>query len=187
MQWTRFLFWLLLSFLSASHISANQLQKLNLVTGIWHSAEDIEDPAFKWKSNWIWHDSKDVSELALFRKSFQLSTVPDNATLRITASSLEHLYINGRYINRGPARSAPHHQSYDIFDITSLLTAGKNVIAIQVHYQSDKKSYNHDARAGLLLQIDYAINDNNNDSNNDSNVELHLFVQFCVELRAGKK
>ncbi len=154
--------WLLAAiFILQPAFFATQLQKLNQVNGIWYSPEDTEEATFHWKSNWIWHDSKIQNNLVLFRKNFNLTQLPEQATLRITATSLYQLYINGQYINRGPARSAPHHQSYDILEIAALLKPGANVIAVQVHFQPDKKSYQHQARAGLLAQLDYSVNNKN--------------------------
>ena len=53
-----------------------------------------------------------------------------------------------------PARSAPHHQSFDILDISSILQKGKNTIAARVHFQRGTKSYHLNGRAGLLVQLD---------------------------------
>jgi len=146
---------ILLTLVFPSNILASQIQKLPQATGIWHKANDTEDKTFQWKSNWIWHQSLEQADRVLFRKKVNFSSLPEEAILRITASSLYQLYINGQYVLRGPARSAPHHQSYDILDISSLLQIGENVIAVQVHHQANKKSYHHKARAGLLAQIDY--------------------------------
>ena len=54
----------------------------------------------------------------------------------------------------GPARCAPHHQSYDVLDVTEALTAGKNVLAVRVHFQREGVSYYEPARAGLLAQLE---------------------------------
>ena len=63
--------------------------------------------------------------MLLVRKTFDLDNIPEKAQLQITASSQYQLFINGQYVRRGPARSAPHHQSFDILDIQNLLQKGK--------------------------------------------------------------
>jgi hypothetical protein len=92
--------------------------------------------------------------MLLARKSFSLKEIPQSASLRISASSIYKLYVNGEYIRRGPARSAPHHQSYDDFDISRFLKTGKNVMAVRVHYQEGSIAYHHQGRGGLLVQLD---------------------------------
>jgi hypothetical protein len=128
------------------------------VTGIWLQPDEKESPSFTWQSQWIWMDETIESDVMLARRSFDLDQVPQEAHLRITASSKYQLYLNGEYICQGPARSAPHHQSYDILDVTELLGEGKNSIAIRVHHQAGKRSYHHSGRAGLLAQLEISLN-----------------------------
>ncbi|MDR2673460.1 MAG: family 78 glycoside hydrolase catalytic domain, partial [Opitutaceae bacterium] len=54
--------------------------------------------------------------------------------LRIFADARYRLFVNGGYIARGPARSDPRWQSYDIIDLAARLRAGENLIAVQVLY-----------------------------------------------------
>ena len=124
------------------------------VKGIWFPVSK-HDSSFQWNAQWIWVDNENKRDMMLARRSFDLSELPQKAVLRITASSQYHLYVNGQYVNRGPARSAPHHQSYDILDITGLVCEGKNLIAVRVHHQSGKHSYHYDGRAGLLAQLEF--------------------------------
>jgi hypothetical protein len=110
-----------------------------------------------WQAQWIWDAQDSETEVLLFRRSFDLDSEPDSARLRITASSLYKLYVNGEYVRRGPARSAPHHQSYDEFEIADHLTEGTNTLAVQVHYQMGTISFHHAGRAGLLAQLDMVV------------------------------
>ena len=128
------------------------------VTGIWLQPYEKESPSFTWQSQWIWMDETIESDVMLARRSFDLDQVPGEAILRITASSKYQLYLNGEYICQGPARSAPHHQSYDILDVAGLLQEGMNTIAIRVHHQPGKHSYHFTGRAGLLAQLNVSSN-----------------------------
>ncbi|NLR91865.1 family 78 glycoside hydrolase catalytic domain [Flammeovirga agarivorans] len=127
----------------------------NGITGHWE--ESYAPQKQDWQAYWIWNtdDGKEETKQhkVLFRKSFQLSEIPADAILKITASSLYKLYINGEYINRGPARSAPHHQSYDVLDIKSALQTGKNVIAVEAHYQQGENAYHLKGRGGFLAEL----------------------------------
>ncbi|GAB1308910.1 hypothetical protein KH5_15930 [Urechidicola sp. KH5] len=125
----------------------------NNVKGVWKLPGETEAKNFKWSAHWIWLPNKDNATVMLARKKFKLTEEPKQTTLRITASSKYELTINNTYINQGPARSAPHHQSYDILDISSMLKKGENTIAIKVHFQKEKQSYHQAGRAGLLAQL----------------------------------
>lgn len=128
------------------------------VQGIWLQPNEKEPSSFTWKAQWIWLDESLNLDVLLSRKSFELKQVPKEAMLRISASSKYQLYVNRKYVCRGPARSAPHHQSYDILEISGLLQKGNNSIAVRVHHQKEKYSYQYDGRAGLLVQLDFATN-----------------------------
>ncbi|MCD6354220.1 MAG: family 78 glycoside hydrolase catalytic domain [Prolixibacteraceae bacterium] len=137
------------------------------VKGIWYNSGESESPLFEWKAAWIWADENLETDAIFARRTFSLENAPEKTILRITASSQYQLYINGEYICRGPARCAPHHQSYDILDVSSLLKTGENVLAVRVHHQDGKRSYQYEGRAGLLAQLD--INDDKTILTSDSN------------------
>ena len=150
----RYLLCLFLAFNSLMTFSQEEKIK-----GIWYGPND-EVPDFKWQAQWIWMNDSIASDVLLARKNFELASPPETAILRITATSQYQLYINGEYVRRGPSRSAPHHQSFDILDISKALKIGKNAIAVRVHQQQKKFSYNIKQRGGLLAQLDIVSNEN---------------------------
>ena len=84
-----------------------------------------------------------------------LAEKPDAATLSITADSRYKLWINGRFVARGPARSHPEAQSVDQLEIAEYLQAGSNVIAVQVYQPGYSHfSYVHRGMAGMLAQLE---------------------------------
>ena len=89
--------------------------------GIWFQPHELNNLDFEWQAQWIWLNEKISSDVMLARRSFDLDELPEHAQLRITATSQYQLYINGEYVCRGPARSAPHHQSFDVLNISKLL------------------------------------------------------------------
>ncbi len=84
----------------------------------------------------------------------ELDEVPRTAELLITADSRYRLWINGRHVARGPARSYPWQQSVDRLDVTPYLQAGANVVAVQVYQPGYSHfAYTHRGAAGLLASL----------------------------------
>ena len=87
--------------------------------------------------------------------SWVLSAAPGAARLLITADSRYRLWINGRFVARGPARSYPQAQSVDDIDVTAYLRPGRNVLAAQVYQPGYSHfAYVHRGAAGLLAQLE---------------------------------
>ena len=145
----------LLAYLLSQTLSSQNLWETGLIKGIWAKSEEAK-PDKNWQAQWIWL-SEEENPMMLSRKSFELDNIPQKALLKITATSKYKLYVNGQYLLQGPARSAPHHQSFDQIEITSLLEKGINTIAVKVHYQSGKQSYHFDARPGLLAELHFSF------------------------------
>ena len=68
-----------------------------------------------------------------FVKSFELDQVPVNAQIHIFAYTRYRLYINGRYVGRGPARYENARPEYDSRDVAAFLRPGRNVVAVLAH------------------------------------------------------
>jgi len=72
----------------------------------------------------------------LFRKSFDVDAVPDNAVITICGLGFYELYINGNHITKGVL--APYINNpddilyYDSYDIKDYLKAGENVIGVML-------------------------------------------------------
>ncbi|MGC9341340.1 MAG: alpha-L-rhamnosidase N-terminal domain-containing protein [Bacteroidales bacterium] len=129
---------------------------------ILYSTSGAELAPKEWKARWIWYPGgshTEINQFMLARKSFHLEEIPETALLYITSTSHYKLFINGNFISRGPARSNPHHQSYDVIDISEILATGENLIAVQVHYHGIMKSYYNDPYPGLLVQAEIENND----------------------------
>lgn len=107
------------------------------------------------KAMWIWPDSLcwDMGNCyALFRKGFSLKSVPRRAPLYITADQSYQLYINGRYVCRGPARGFQNSWPYDEVDVHEWLKKGRNVIAVRAYNPGRSNfQYIHQGYAGLLV------------------------------------
>jgi len=89
-----------------------------------------------WEAEWIWDRAPAAEQnvYTYFRKELTLAAAPSAATAFVSADSRYQLFVNGRFVGRGPVRAAPRMQSYDTYDLAPLLQAGPNVIAAVVHF-----------------------------------------------------
>lgn len=71
----------------------------------------------------------------LVRKKFRVLEIPQKVMLYITADDYYKVSVNGQYIGQGPAPSYQDSYYYNVYDISSVLQAGENVIAADVYYQ----------------------------------------------------
>lgn len=78
---------------------------------------------------------KAPENMVTFRKQFEMTTLPQHATLHLFADVRYMLWVNGRYVERGPARFEPAAPEYDSVDITKFMCAGSNLISILVTAQ----------------------------------------------------
>jgi len=109
-----------------------------IVTSIF--AEDV-----KWTAHWIMHPTVQPQDHAmiLFRKSFELPSKPAKFVVHVSADNHYRLFVNGKYITRGPARGDISHWFYETLDLAEYLQAGKNVIAAEVVNWGPKRSFSY--------------------------------------------
>jgi len=100
----------------------------------------VSDAATWNGAHWIWlkPDGRPNDTHALFRKAFSLSRAASRATCLITANTSYELYLNGRWIGRGPVRSDPAWQYVDEYDVTDRLSEGGNVIAVHGYHHGEE-------------------------------------------------
>jgi hypothetical protein len=94
-----------------------------------------QDPVGKnLQETFVWTDLPREAQgvAAGFRKTFDLTTQPSSALLHLFADARYILWVNGTYVDRGPARFQPNGPEYDTIDIARYLKPGKNVVAMVV-------------------------------------------------------
>ncbi|HYE07994.1 MAG TPA: family 78 glycoside hydrolase catalytic domain [Planctomycetota bacterium] len=91
----------------------------------------------------------------LVRGAVELARAPRAARLVITADDCYRLWINGRFVGMGPAPSYPDHYRCNEWDVTGLLAAGRNVVAVHVYYQGlvNRVWLSGDHRQGLIAEL----------------------------------
>ena len=118
----------------------------------------VQNPVGKGlQSAFIWTDipkgSKGVA--VVFRKSFDLKAKPSSASLHLFADARFILWVNGTYVDRGPARFQPNGPEYDTINIARFLKPGKNVVALLVVGNlSGGKVMRHEPGLTASLEID---------------------------------
>lgn len=89
------------------------------------------------KSPWIWLPNWDRTLdtkpfFSLFRKEIEVTEIPKELLINISADSRYKLYVNGEIISFGPMRGDIQVWYYDTIDIAKYLKIGKNVIAVRI-------------------------------------------------------
>jgi hypothetical protein len=99
----------------------------------------------KWTAQWIMHPTvqPQAHAMILFRKSFELQAQPQKFIVHVSADNHYRLFVNGKYVNRGPARGDISHWFYETLDLAGYLQAGKNVIAAEVVNWGPKRSFTY--------------------------------------------
>jgi hypothetical protein len=150
-------------------------------------------------SQWIWPDNSSWdlhNNYALFRKSFDLPRVPTQASLFITADQAYRLFVNGRYVGRGPARGFQASWPYDEIDLKPCLQRGRNTFAIRA-YNPGRSTFQYLSQgfAGLLVAARWGkiriVSDASWKATREPGVNratvpssLQLFDQEHIDLRA---
>ena len=110
-------------------------------------------PDFLSAAMWIWPNNAMYlqNNYAGFRYDFELNGLPETAPLHLTADQSYRLYVNGRYVCRGPVRGYQEAWPYDTVDIVSFLKNGRNFIAVEAYNPGISTfSYNHKDSAGFI-------------------------------------
>jgi hypothetical protein len=99
----------------------------------------------KWTAQWIMHPTAPPQEhaMVLFRKSFNLAVMPAKFVVHVSADNHYRLFVNGKYVARGPARGDLSHWFYETLDLAQYLHSGKNVIAAEVVNWGPKRSFTY--------------------------------------------
>ncbi|MDH7602887.1 MAG: alpha-L-rhamnosidase N-terminal domain-containing protein, partial [Armatimonadota bacterium] len=104
-----------------------------------------------WRAKWIWADCPRIgSECYVYiRLEFELGRFSE-AKAYVCASSAYKLYVNGRYVGRGPEIGLSESLTYDSYDLCRLLRQGRNAVGALCCWQAGSP-----LPPGFLMQIDF--------------------------------
>ncbi len=118
----------------------------------------------QWRATWISNPDISGNEHAviLFRKNFELSVVPGQFIISISADNKYTLFVNGQKVCFGPQLSDIRHWRYETVDIAKYLNIGKNVMAAEVvNFGPDRFFGMQSYRTALIInRLDTPLNAN---------------------------
>lgn len=109
----------------------------------------------EWCPRWIWVGSH-VSTRNCYiyaRHEFSLGRIT-SARARVACASHYRLFVNGRYVGRGPCASTGTVQYYDEHDLSHVLRRGKNVIAALCYNEMVDTATRPAYPAGLACRVE---------------------------------
>ncbi len=89
-----------------------------------------------WEAKWLVHPTAQARQYGIyhFRKTISLPQKPSRFVVHVSADNRYRLFVNGKAVAIGPARSDPQHWNYETLDLAPFLVAGNNTLAAQVWY-----------------------------------------------------
>jgi hypothetical protein len=108
-----------------------------------------------WKARWIWAEGEPAprNSYTYFRKNLELDSTPKEAKIHVTADSRYQLFVNGKFVGRGPVRSDRRWLYYDTWDVAPHLKKGKNAVAVLVHHYGEWTFQYMQGCGGLLAEV----------------------------------
>ena len=97
-----------------------------------------------WPARWILHGIRSAGAgqpptapakqygVFHFRKAIDLPQKPTRFVVHVSADNRYRLFVNGRAVAMGPARSDTQHWNYETLDLAPFMQTGRNVVAAQV-------------------------------------------------------
>ncbi len=88
----------------------------------------------EWKARWIWYPERRTIQntFVMFRRAFDLAEIPAAAPAYVSAFTRYKLWVNGQFVQRGPAPCDPRYWEADPVELGPFLRRGPNVIAALV-------------------------------------------------------
>ena len=110
-----------------------------------------------WDARWIMHPTAPARQYGVyhFRKSIEMAQKPAQFIVHVSADNRYRLFVNGKAVGFGPARSDTQNWHYETFDLAPYLQTGPNSIAAQVWYLSDSAPFAQISyQLGFIMQGD---------------------------------
>lgn len=110
-------------------------------------------------AQWVWAEvkSSEPFQFVRFRKQFKTDAVPRHATAYITADTFYRLWVNGRLMMYGPARSSAGKATVDAIDVTRSMKPGENTIVAEALFCKSTDGHMFDALSqapGFLCELE---------------------------------
>ena len=110
-----------------------------------------------WSASWVKVPGRPAVEpgLFLFRNAFVLDKVPKQFIIHVSADNRYKLYVNGKWVGLGPARSDAFNWIYETYDLAPYLRQGKNTLSAEVWNFGELRPLAQISRGtGFIVQTD---------------------------------
>ncbi|MBQ9767318.1 MAG: family 78 glycoside hydrolase catalytic domain [Lachnospiraceae bacterium] len=117
----------------------------------------------KWNATWIHPDFIDRNGVHYFwfYKEFEVEEMPKKAAMDISADLKYVLYINDRFIGRGPLYGTPDYYSFDSYELSDTVRTGTNTVWVLVMQDCPGDYMNKERPLALLAQVKLTGKDGN--------------------------
>lgn len=105
------------------------------------------------QANWIWLETVEKDTYAGFVRTFDVDGEPGQAHIGIFADTHYKLYINGQFVNAGPAPFRKPVIMVDDYDVTAYLRPGRNTLFVLARYIGETVKYNTVSQPGVLAAL----------------------------------
>ncbi len=116
----------------APRLSRRAFLQSTVVPALDVTAPAAQPAAPRFEARWIWYPERRTlaSTFVFFRKEFDLAEpTSGEATGWVSANSRYMLFINGQFVQRGPAACDPRYWDVDPVTMSPYLRKGRNVVA----------------------------------------------------------
>jgi alpha-L-rhamnosidase len=103
---------------------------------------------------WFTPRTQTTWQVALFRREFNVPTIPTSRRIVVTADSRYILSLNGRRLGRGPLKGTLARYHAETYELAPLLHTGRNVLAAEVRWWGEHGPVSevHGPVPGFLVQ-----------------------------------
>ena len=102
---------------------------------------------------WAEGREKEMNLTLGFRGIFNVDQQP-KAIVRVSASTVYRLFLNGKFVGAGPARAAHGYFRVDQYELTDRLKEGENIVAIEVAGYNVNSYYTIDQPSFLQAEVE---------------------------------
>jgi alpha-L-rhamnosidase len=131
----------------------------------------IQEDLGKWV--WIANPEPVANSYVRARKSFALPGKPSKAVIKACADTRYKLFVNGRYVGKGPVRAGEGYCYFDTFDVAELLNKGDNVVAVLAHHIGEGTYGAVPGRPGLICKIEIEVDGETQYLGTDESWKVH--------------
>jgi hypothetical protein len=126
-----------------------------LSINVYAQNKDFEYQIKPWAASWIAVPGTNPTGYGIyyFRKSFELTSVPETFPIYVSADNRYKLFVNEKLVTLGPASGDLQHWNYEAVDLAPFLHVGKNIVAAQVWNEGELRPEGHiSLKTAFILQ-----------------------------------